>query len=73
MEWISVKDRLPDEEGNYLVWSNGLNDRDQWSGCYAPFSLFKNIRGGFVPWPDDVTHWMPLPDPPAGQKWGRHS
>jgi hypothetical protein len=64
---------MPEKEGNYLVWSNGLNDRSAWSGFYSPFPFFKNARGQFVPWPSDITHWMELPDPPAGQKWGEHA
>ena len=60
MEWISVKDRLPNI-GNF-VFGYGLNDglilgiRIQEDGSW----ITDNIRwsGGLI------THWMPLPDPP---------
>ena len=66
MEWISVKDRLPDEETFCLV--------------IAPQSFPKNcimlvaefVYGTFYSESsecamDDVTHWMPLPNPPSNE------
>lgn len=56
--WISVKDRLPDKDGSYIVHSGRSGTvfaahfwaRDnRWSG-----------RGLNL----NITHWMPLPDPP---------
>ena len=65
-EWISVKDRLPEEKGRYLTANKRFGDKivvfDLWFG------------GGFwyVEEEDDVfdfevTHWMPLPNPPKGE------
>jgi hypothetical protein len=63
-EWISVKDRLPEKKGTFLVCTK--ND----------FYCTKNIAkvrfydgewhgtGGI--W-SNVTHWMPLPEPPKGE------
>ena len=59
-EWVSVKDRLPNE-GSYLVFlDNGFI-------CRAFFNK-ENI------WVDvmsskllNVTHWMPLPEAPKEQ------
>lgn len=64
-KWISVKDRLPedvkDKEGyfiNYLVYSpeygsvdiaNYIQEADMWVCLGVPVN---------------VTHWMPLPEPP---------
>ena len=56
--WISVKDRLPEEE--YVLCYQG-------GSCRTP-----NIRVGFrssfsghwFPNLYNVTHWMPLPNPP---------
>ena len=59
-EWISVKDRLPDEGEAVLVFSS------YW--CSNSF-VATLIRGewkasSILSRPDLVTHWMPLPEPP---------
>lgn len=72
MEWISVKDRLPKKEEFVAVSCMKHNEGN--------FRLRKGIAIGiwmgvyFVDMPDncgcngvdpkDVTHWMPLPEPP---------
>lgn len=58
MDWISVKDRLPDEAEFVLVW-----------GSHAMPWLVQIIEGQFTDvedgeWLTGVTHWMPLPEPP---------
>lgn len=56
--WISVKDRLPEESGPYLVYVIG-HKRGNLGSFYA------NPKPRWS-WRDDlVTHWMPLPSPPA--------
>lgn len=62
--WISVKDRLPKENGPILMWSGRLEDVPtcaaagyelwNWSTEHTPhdYRLF------------EITHWMPLPEPP---------
>lgn len=62
-DWISVKDRLPDEQGTYLVF------REEPYGMItiAWYSGHENgwlaLDGGF--YADGVlTHYMPLPEPP---------
>ena len=52
-EWISVKDRLPETEDVFLCWSKDLADM---MFCYT--SDFMQL---------EVTHWMPLPEPPKGE------
>ena len=54
-EWISVDERLP-EEGRVLVFSPDYKDRDPMR-CRITDSQFVRICS-------DVTHWMPLPEPP---------
>ena len=66
MKWISVTDRLPKVGGDYLVV-----DLD---GCQAvlPYSSRikrwnEDMHGEKIIdyWDtDEVTHWMPLPEPP---------
>ena len=65
--WIPVTERLPDESGNYLT---AFGD-----GRYMAVNEFMHPRGwsteeGRKAHPNgkwywgDVTHWMPLPEPP---------
>jgi Protein of unknown function (DUF551) len=70
-QWISVKDRLPELRQEVLVWyDNGyevaylqkfeppklqypqFNNVEMFEWCFGDFEDF------------DVTHWMPLPEPP---------
>ena len=55
-EWISVKDRLPDKESDYLTVHCGIV-----SITYFRLTQPKGwLRGlGYT-----VSHWQPLPDPP---------
>ena len=65
-QWISVKDRLP-EAGGYVVCIAKRN----------PFSRFMPMvvrieKNGWVnpiteQYISEVTHWMPLPQPPKGE------
>ena len=53
--WISVKDRLPEVAGWYLVFYNG-------SAMQVAF--FKGKKWPFDNHYHTITHWMPLPEPP---------
>ena len=69
-EWISAKDRLP-EEGEYVLCVlKGFNYGGKIQVCkFVPADKFKDkpyfehFRNGFP----SVTHWMPLPEPPKGE------
>ena len=61
-QWISVKDRLPESSGSYIVYSGKSGTvftahfwaRDnRWSGRSLNLT---------------ITHWMPLPEPPKGDE-----
>lgn len=62
MDWISVKDRLPDVNEPVRVKSDSAistakrTERGLW--------LIK-IAGQWRNWLVNVTHWMPLPEPPG--------
>ena len=51
-KWISVKDRLPEQFGKYLVVCKGID--------IAQIRLWEGTWDSFV----EVTHWMPLPELP---------
>ncbi len=55
-EWISVDDRLPEKEGQYLVYT-GL--------CGIKVCIFRtSIITDRLSFEYNCTHWMPLPEPP---------
>ena len=72
MNWISVEERLPEMDEKVLVLrSNNLPridiewymKRDHWrSGFYDDGEMDTN-----------VTHWMPLPDPPIAPSSSPHT
>lgn len=76
--WISVEDRLPElPAGN--GYSRSINVLVAWKGCtqptemaYAAYPGARSARGQAPRWewqgriaPWAVTHWRPIPDPPA--------
>ena len=110
-EWISVKDRLPEDGETVLIWSGGCHvatiekgiteeerrkmksgempdpEETGWtlstgyfttkrSGTYTRADVFGNNKVPYcwngvnspMNWfGQDVTHWMPLPQPPKGE------
>lgn len=72
--WISVKDRLPEEKGTYLVFaptyhggsSSGLDCND--GIMFARWKKHWSIEVGCHKIPNCVTHWMPLPEPPKEEE-----
>ena len=57
-EWISVKDRLPEENVRVLVWL------DETLYDYTHIDTDRLKRNAWVRWGKAVTYWMPLPEPP---------
>ena len=64
-EWISVKDRLPEEKVNCIVYyqHSYCNNDDYWAigMCFYDGEKFQ-LNPAYK-----VTHWMPLPQPPKGE------
>ena len=59
--WISVMERMPEEDGMYLVhgkWSASGRKVTDTCEFYVHDGYFRAV------WDFDVTHWMPLPEPP---------
>lgn len=65
-QWIPVTERLP--------------ENDQWVLCFMKdksFGTFRVFQWNYIDWrwndgnewydEHDVTHWMPLPEPPKGE------
>ncbi len=70
--WISVEERLPETEGDYLVW-NKEKKRIEIRFFYRlpphyPVESHPEIREYFGNFADYkiITHWMPLPEAPKG-------
>lgn len=62
MEWISVKDKLPEENQNCIIWTGSafmsafyLGNDKWWLDYYDRTQTVTS---------DWFTHWMPLPEPP---------
>ena len=62
-KWISVKDRLPEEFTNVLVCDVHDDYVGKWE--YKRNGIWDNE--GFSFYSSDITHWMPLPQPPKGE------
>ena len=80
-EWISVDDRLPEDSGYYLVvyrdkYNESISiDFDMYVKCnvgeWWESEFACDITKQFL-WAtrlqeQEVTHWMPLPEPPKGE------
>ena len=80
-KWISVDDRLPDETGRYLAVKKRIAP-DCLGGNRTDIVILRFFvdKGFRMPThiPDwineeineEVTHWMPLPEPPKGENNG---
>ena len=64
MEWIAIKDRLPEKDGPYLVFAESADPNKpfiQIAWCEPNdygWSLIPTV------WVNALTHWMPLPTRP---------
>lgn len=66
MDWISVKDRLPEVDSRVL-WQGAFSDEYKFTGRlrrngeWEYISVVADVEHCL----SDVTHWMPLPPPPT--------
>lgn len=71
-KWIPVTERLPEHHGHYLVHIEGGEfSQVSWEEIAffdGKIFMWEHISSEY---PEDVTHWMPLPEPPEseGTKW----
>ena len=61
MKWIPVTERLPENDKTVLVW-NRRNSREY-------FDVYDH-GSWIILESEDITHWMPLPEPPKEEKDG---
>lgn len=57
-KWIPVAERLPEADGDYLVWNNFHK---------AIVGHYWSKGRYFISKAVTVTHWMKLPEPPKGE------
>lgn len=59
MNWISVRDRLPEQDQMVLTWS--YDEIIAWGAIkHGVWSAIRDEYGQEI----TITHWMPLPEPP---------
>ena len=64
-EWISVDDRLPEDDGDVLAYSSIGEESRIYPACYSNGVWFDCVFN--APATDTTTHWMPIPKPPKGE------
>nr|WP_255862101.1 dATP/dGTP pyrophosphohydrolase domain-containing protein [Escherichia coli] len=68
--WISCSERMPEDNKMLLAFSQGEIVAAYWNWVvnpidYKKYRAFTYLSGNIL---DDVTHWMPLPEPPQEVK-----
>ena len=61
--WISVNEKLPDDETDVLAYLRNGEETRIAACCYARGVWYDCVMNCVVVI-QDVTHWMPLPEPP---------
>ena len=64
-EWISVKDRLPEDDSDVLAYSRNGEESRIYPACYSNGVWFDCVLN--APATETTTHWMPIPQPPKGE------
>ena len=69
-QWISVKDRLPEQDVAVLTYGQVLNNPPEVLGVRRRYNGDQEWKhtweseDGFIYRENDITHWMPLPTAP---------
>jgi len=75
--WIDVKDRIPECSGAVLVWEPERQNEftAYWRNCicrHCPGHWYFFGSPGTDEIMQEITHWQPLPDPPATPRKETH-
>ena len=62
MEWISVKDRLPEKKDEYYLFGGYTSD-NKWESRSEHWATKDEHNKKLISLVG-YTHWMPLPEPP---------
>lgn len=65
IDWINVKDRLPEKSGEYLIYANKYTGVVNFSKRHMKFNAFDNLENSKCAFLD-VTHWAYI-DLPEGE------
>ena len=77
-QWVSVEDRLPEENGEYIVSAcdeDGPYDERIWGDTVIVCVEYCDGAWTWQHYNDEydldgiVTHWMPMPEPPGVEEW----
>ena len=63
-EWVSVDDRLPEDDSDVLAYSRNGEEGRIYPANYAKGVWVDCIFD--IPVTNSTTHWMPIPEPPKG-------
>lgn len=61
-EWVSVEEKLPEEHADILMWRKRWKIAEAGTFHIGRFWVYDEIGDSYTA--DDITHWMPLPEPP---------
>lgn len=68
-QWVSVKDRLPEEQKEVLIYLPEYDSVEMASLFTIPsINLREWVQNEDAYMLDEVSYWMPLPEPPKGEK-----
>lgn len=68
--WVSVNERLPDDTNDVLIVRRYGNNLEHQEVMVAHIAVIMDLKRGCEKWwsATNVTHWMPLPEPPKEVK-----
>ena len=78
MDWMDVKDRLPEYSDTVLFWWRPIDGNSSAEGCIiGKMSFYKEqetnkkviwANGRYYDIGTYITHWTPLPEPPKEEE-----